>query len=92
MALIFIIISVGTISVLFLFVIIMLNFKTTNSLKDLVKYLPTNNFLVLIFSVELLIIIFENFKSNYYLNSMLLNFNINWFYKLDYITDLEASG
>jgi len=23
---------------------------------------------------------------------MLLNFNINWFYKLDYITDLEASG
>jgi NADH-ubiquinone/plastoquinone oxidoreductase chain 6. len=66
MALIFIIISVGTISVLFLFVIIMLNFKTTNSLKDLVKYLPTNNFLVLIFSVELLIIIFENFKSNYY--------------------------
>jgi NADH:ubiquinone oxidoreductase subunit 6 (subunit J) len=70
----------------------MLNLKTTNSLKDLVKYLPTNNFLVLIFSLELLIIIFENFKSNYYLNSMLLNFNINWFYKLDYITDLEALG
>jgi len=23
---------------------------------------------------------------------MLLNFNINWFYKLDYITDLEALG
>jgi len=92
MALIFIIIYVGAISVLFLFVIIMLNLKTTNSLKDLVKYLPTNNFLVLIFSLELLIIIFENFKSNYYLNSMLLNFNINWFYKLDYITDLEALG
>jgi NADH-quinone oxidoreductase subunit J len=92
MALIFIIISVNAISVLFLFVIIMLNFKTTNSLKDLVKYPPTNNFLVLIFSLELLIIIFENFKSNYYLNSMLLNFNISWFYKLDYITDLEALG
>lgn len=92
MALIFVIIYVGAISVLFLFVIIMLNLKTTNSLKDLVKYLPINNFLVLIFSLELLIIIFENFKSNYYFNSLLFNFNINWFYKLDSITDLEALG
>lgn len=92
MALIFIIIYVGAISVLFLFVIIMLNLKTTNSLKDLVKYLPTNNFLVLIFSLELLMIIFENFKPNHYFNSLLFNFNINWFYKLDYITDLEALG
>jgi NADH-quinone oxidoreductase subunit J len=92
MALIFIIIYVGAISVLFLFVIIMLNLKTTNSLKDLVKYLPTNNFLVLIFSLELLMIIFENFKSNHYFNSLLFNFNINWFYKLDYVTDLEALG
>jgi len=57
MALIFIIIYVGAISVLFLFVIIMLNFKITNSLKDLVKDLTTNNFLVLIFSLELFIIL-----------------------------------
>jgi len=92
MALIFIIIYVGAISVLFLFVIIMLNLKTTNSLKDLAKYLPTNNFLVLIFSLELLIIIFESFRPNYYLNSLLFNFNVNWLYKLDYITDLKALG
>ena len=57
MALIFIIIYVGAIFVLFLFVIIMLNLKITNSLKDLVKYLPTNNFLVLIFSLELYMIL-----------------------------------
>jgi NADH:ubiquinone oxidoreductase subunit 6 (subunit J) len=56
-ALIFIIIYVGAISVLFLFVIILLNFKITNSLKDLVKDLTTNNFLVLIFSLELFIIL-----------------------------------
>jgi NADH-quinone oxidoreductase subunit J len=92
MALIFVIIYVGAISVLFLFVIIMLNLKTTNSLKDLVKYLPTNNFLALVFSLEILIIILESFKPNYYFNSLLFNFNVNWLYKLDYITDLKALG
>ena len=55
-ALIFIITYVGAISVLILFVIILLNFKITSSLNDLVKDLTTNNFLVLIFSLELFII------------------------------------
>jgi NADH:ubiquinone oxidoreductase subunit 6 (subunit J) len=57
LALIFIIIYVGAISVLFLFVIILLNFKITSSLNDLVKDLTENNFLVLIFSLELFIIL-----------------------------------
>jgi NADH:ubiquinone oxidoreductase subunit 6 (subunit J) len=70
----------------------MLNLKTTNSLKDLLKYLPTNNFLALVFSLEILIIILESFKPNYYLNSLLFNFNVNWLYKLDYITDLNLLG
>jgi NADH-quinone oxidoreductase subunit J len=56
-ALIFILIYVCAISVLFLFVIILLNFKITSSLNDLVKDLTTNNFLVLIFSLELFIIL-----------------------------------
>jgi NADH-quinone oxidoreductase subunit J len=94
MALIFVIIYVGAISVLFLFVIIMLNLKTTNLLKDLAKYILilTKNYLVLLFSLELIIIIFENFKPNYYFTSILFNFNENWFYRLDYITDLKALG
>jgi NADH-quinone oxidoreductase subunit J len=92
MALIFIIIYVGAISVLFLFVIIMLNIKITSSIKDIVKYFPIGNFLGLVFLIEILMIIFDNYKINYYKDSFLFNFNINWFYKLDYITDLKALG
>lgn len=92
MALIFIIIYVGAISVLFLFVIIMLNIKFTSSIKDILKYFPIGNFLGLVFLIEILFIIFDHFKANYYNNSFLFNFNINWFYKLDYITDLKALG
>jgi NADH-quinone oxidoreductase subunit J len=92
MALIFIIIYVGAISVLFLFVIIMLNIKITSSIKDILKYFPIGNFLGLVFLIEILFIIFDNFKTNYYTDSFLFNFNINWFYKLDYITDLKALG
>jgi len=92
MALIFIIIYVGAISVLFLFVIIMLNVKITSSIKDTLKYFPIGNFLGLVFLIEILLIIFENYKTNSYTNSFLFNFNINWFYKLDSITDLKALG
>jgi NADH-quinone oxidoreductase subunit J len=92
MALIFIIIYVGAISVLFLFVIIMLNVKITSSIKDSLKYFPIGNFLGLVFLIEILLIIFENYKTNSYTNSFLFNFNINWFYKLDSITDLKALG
>ena len=92
MALIFIIIYVGAISVLFLFVIIMLNLKTTNAFKDLIIYLPTKNFLVLIFFFEILLVIFQSYSTNGYLNSFLFNFYDNWLYKLDYITDLKALG
>jgi NADH:ubiquinone oxidoreductase subunit 6 (subunit J) len=42
--------------------------------------------------IEILLIIFENYKTNSYTNSFLFNFNINWFYKLDSITDLKALG
>jgi NADH-quinone oxidoreductase subunit J len=92
MALIFIIIYVGAISVLFLFVIIMLNIKITSSIKDIIKYFPIGNFLGLVFLIEILLIIFDNYKVNYYNDSFLFNFNINWLYKLDYITDLKALG
>lgn len=92
MALIFIIIYVGAISVLFLFVIIMLNIKVTSSMKDIIKYFPIGNFLGIVFLIELFLIIFDNYQNNFYKNSFLFNFYTNWFYKIDYITDLKALG
>jgi NADH-quinone oxidoreductase subunit J len=92
MSLIFIIIYVGAISVLFLFVIMMLNIKIINPIKDILKYFPIGYFLGVIFFVEILFIIFENYKYNPYANNFLYNYNINWFNKIDSITDIEALG
>ena len=92
MALIFIIIYVGAISVLFLFVIIMLDLKTQNSFKTLYKFFPFNNLLVFLFLFSIFTVINNTFDKNYYNNNFLFNFNINWLYKLDYVTDLNLLG
>jgi len=92
MSLIFIVIYVGAIAVLFLFVIMMLNIKVTNSVKDLLKYFPIGNFLKFIFLIEILLIIFESFNTNPYKNNFLFNFYTNWFEKVDSISDIESLG
>lgn len=91
-ALIFIVIYVGAISVLFLFVIIMLDVKLKNSKKDILKYFPIGSFFGFVFLAEILSIIFDNFKTNPYSTSFLFNWNVNWFDKIDSITDIEAIG
>nr|QYC61809.1 NADH dehydrogenase subunit 6 [Paralia sulcata] len=92
MSLIFIVIYVGAIAVLFLFVIMMLNIKVTNSVKDLLKYFPIGNFLGFVFLIEILLIIFESFNTNPYKNNFLFNFYTNWFEKVDSISDIESLG
>jgi NADH-quinone oxidoreductase subunit J len=77
-SLIFIIIYVGAIAVLFLFVVMMLDIKTTELSKDSLKYFPFGAFLGIIFLIEILSVvsdIFEpinpyntNFLSNCYSN------------------------
>jgi len=91
-SLIFIVIYVGAIAVLFLFVIMMLNIKVTNSVKDLLKYFPIGNFLGFVFLIEILLIIFESFNTNPYKNNFLFNFYTNWFEKIDSISDIESLG
>lgn len=90
MALIFIIIYIGAISVLFLFVILMLDLKT--NIKKFYDYFPFINLLTLMFLFSFLYIIIDNFTKNYYINTFLFNFNVNWFYKIDCMTDLNALG
>lgn len=92
MALIFVIIYIGAISVLFLFVILMLDIKTKNSFKKFYEYFSFINLLILVFLFSFFALIFDNFTKNYYINNFLFNFNINWFYKIECMTDLKALG
>nr|YP_010377470.1 NADH dehydrogenase subunit 6 [Hemiaulus sinensis]QYB23206.1 NADH dehydrogenase subunit 6 [Hemiaulus sinensis] len=91
-ALMFIVIYVGAIAVLFLFVVMMLDLKTANMGKDTLKYFPFGSFIGLVFLVELMLIISENFKSNPYNKDFLFNFYINWYDKIDSLTEIEAMG
>lgn len=91
-ALLFIMIYVGAIAVLFLFVVMMLDTKTVNIKKDLVKYFPFGSLIGILFSFEIFLLISKNFTSNSYINSVLYNFHTNWFDKLDTLTELESIG
>ena len=91
-ALMFIVIYVGAIAVLFLFVVMMLDLKTDNMSKDTLKYFPFGSFIGLVFLIELMLIISENFKSNPYNKDFLFNFYTNWYDKIDSLTEIEAMG
>jgi NADH:ubiquinone oxidoreductase subunit 6 (subunit J) len=91
MALIFIIIYIGAISVLFLFVILMLDLKTKNYF-NLYDIFPSINIVILVFFFSMFIIIFNNYTKNYYMDNFLYNYNINWLYKIECITDLNSLG
>lgn len=92
LALSFVIIYVGAISVLFLFVIMMLDIKMLNNLKDLFKYFPVGVFFGVIFFFEIFYIITNIFYINTYNSNFLMNFYVNWFKKIDYLTDILALG
>lgn len=91
-ALMFITIYVGAIAVLFLFVVMMLDIKTIYFTKDTLKYFPFGSFIGFVFLIEILLVVSRNFKINPYQNSLLSNFYVNWFDKIDSFTDLEAIG
>lgn len=91
-SLLFIIIYVGAIAVLFLFVVMMLDIKMLNIKKDLIKYFPFGLFIGMVFLINIIIILFKNFKNNPYQNSFLYNYYTNWFDKIDSITEIEALG
>jgi NADH-quinone oxidoreductase subunit J len=91
-AFMFIIIYVGAIAVLFLFVVMMLDTKLVNITKDSLKYFPFGSFIGMVFLIELLILVQDSFKLNPYQNYDLLNFYVNWYDKIDAITEIEAIG
>ena len=90
-AVLFIIIYVGAIAILFLFSIMMLDYKSTDLSRNTIKYLPVG----VIFSCSfLLIILYEvnfNFEKNPY-NSFYINTYRNWYDLIDASTDVEVYG
>lgn len=89
LALIFILIYVGSIAVLFLFVIMMLNSKKVE-LYNSVKYIVFNFVFSLIFLY--LIISYANMKYGIFINFKLYynNYYINWYDILNALSDIEV--
>ena len=92
LALILVIIYVGAVAVLLLFVLIMLETKLKSFSKDIVRYFPFGVFLNGIFFFELLSLTNKSFSSNSVFSENLLNTYLNWYDKLDSITELEVYG
>ena len=92
LALMFVIIYVGAIAVLFLFVVMMLDLKTTSKKKDILKYFPFGAVIGGVFLTEILLVIDESFKSNPYTNSFLENSYVNWYSRIETFTEIQAIG
>jgi NADH:ubiquinone oxidoreductase subunit 6 (subunit J) len=58
-------IYVGAITILFLFAVMLLDFKSNLFMFDSVKYFPFGSFIGGVFLFELVSIIYKNFKFNY---------------------------
>ena len=89
-SLIFIVVYVGAIAVLFLFVVMMLDIKITDSNKFFFKYFPIGSFLGLTFFVEVLLVLTENLESNPYCDDNF--FHVFWVSHLDFVTNINAVG
>jgi NADH-quinone oxidoreductase subunit J len=92
LALILIIIYVGAVAVLLLFVLMMLETKLKSLSKDIIKYFPFGIFINGIFFFELMGLITNSFSIDLNSHSYFFNTYLNWYKKLDAITDLEVYG
>lgn len=93
LSLIFLIIYVGAIAVLFLFVVMMLDVKSSYLYKYSLKYFPFGSFIGLVFLIEILILVPIFFDiQNPYGVSFLFNLYLSWFNKLDYFTEIMSIG
>lgn len=92
LALILIIIYVGAVAVLLLFVLMMLETKLKNLSKDIIRYFPFGVFINGVLFFQLADLISRSFNTNLYTNSSFFNNYLNWYDKLDSVTELELYG
>lgn len=93
LALIFITVYVGAIAVLFLFSVMMLDFKRFTLQKNLFKFLPVSlffGFILLNFLIKIFYVSFPNLYSHS--NDFYLKNNVNWLDFSNSITEVEAVG
>lgn len=92
LALLFILIYVGAIAVLFLFVIMMIDTKSINLSKNVMKYIPVGLVFFIFFLIPVLNLIFDHFNTNFLTNSFYFNKYQNWYDIVDSVSDVEAYG
>lgn len=92
LALIFLVVYVGAVSILFLFIVMMLNVRILDLTNKLVNYFTINSFILLVFVFEISLIIFNfNFSGNL----LYLNFDVNslqWINVLNNTFNIVALG
>jgi NADH-quinone oxidoreductase subunit J len=89
-SLIFIVVYVGAIAVLFLFVVMMLDIKISESKRNLFQYFPIGSALGIAFLIEIFIVLTKSFEPNFYY--AFYESDIDWLASIDYITDVGALG
>jgi NADH-quinone oxidoreductase subunit J len=89
-SLIFIVVYVGAIAVLFLFVVMMLDIKITDSNRFFFKYFPIGSFLGFAFLAEVLLILGENLETNPYTLEEVSY--LSWILHLDFVTNVGVIG
>jgi NADH-quinone oxidoreductase subunit J len=92
LAFLFLIIYVGAIAVLFLFAVMMLESKSINLSRNVIKYVPIGGIFVIFLLIPLLNEISVNFNHNIFINSFYVNKYQNWYDLADSITDVEIYG
>ena len=92
LALLFVVIYVGAVAVLFLFAIMMLEFKLYNLAKNLTKYIPVG----LIFGLILLIPLLQQISNQFVVTAQpedfIFNKHASWFDLTNSVTDVEVYG
>lgn len=92
LGLLFLIIYLGAISILFLFSIMMLEFKNINLSKNLTKYVPMGIFFGLILFYPLYNIIESSFSHLPNNNLKYSHYYLDWYNLIDSITECESLG
>src|SRR6478735_5134102 len=96
-AMIFLVVYVGSIAVLFLFVVMMLNIKLAEINEKKLRYLPVGGVLGLLFLFEILLLVDNDlipllfYNTESFLEFKNLNF-INWSENLQTVTNIQAIG
>jgi NADH-quinone oxidoreductase subunit J len=92
LALLFVLVYVGAIAVLFLFAIMMLEFKLHNLAKTLTKYIPAGIFFGIFSFFPLFQQVSNQFRANFHSDSFYFNKYTNWLDLIDATTDVVVYG